>query len=167
MKEYSYHSKRSNNSSTVVSGIFFGIAVLLFASTTLFSDIPFSGAIQLSSAVFFSISVLILTRYVFKSYLIRVFEVGNGNYDLTVTDCRGKNGKNQATVCRVSLCGIEKVIIKTEKTKDEIKERAKGRKVFSYCPDLRPEKECCIFLTECGSMILVHQVALRSLRYVL
>ena len=116
---------------------------------------PFLGVVQFAAALFFTVAVLLLTRYVFKSFLIKVFESGNGRYDLTITECRGKNEKEKITVCRVSLSNIESVVVKTKENAADLKKREKGRKVFSYCPDICPEVECFVFVTECGEKLLL------------
>ncbi len=150
MREYSYLSKSSNNIAQILSGaLFFGAAVLL-ASTAAF-ELPYEGIFQMLCALLFTLSVLLLTRFVFKSFLLSVFPTDAG-FDFTVTECRAKE---KITVCRVSLSNIEKVCVCTEENKKELRAAAKGRKVFSYCPDIRPEVECFVFVTECGEKLLL------------
>ena len=155
MYEHSYLSKPSNKLAIRLSGAFFAAAIITLALISLIRDVPFLGVAQFAAALFFTVAVLLLTRYVFKSFLIKVFESGNGRYDLTVTECRGKNEKEKITVCRVSLSNIESVVVKTKENADDLKKREKGRKVFSYCADLRPATECYIFVTECGEPLLL------------
>ncbi len=154
MREYSYLSKPTNKTAARLSVLFFAAGAILLATVSVFT-VPFLGAFQFLAALFFTLAVLLLTRYVFKSFLIRIIDNGNENFDLTVTECRGKDGKDKVTVCRISLANIEKVVIKTEKNADELREAEKGRKVFSYYPDIRPERECMVFVTECGEPLLL------------
>ena len=151
MKEYSYMSAPSNKLASRLSGALFGSAVLLLATISVFK-VPFLGAFQFVCALLFTLAVLVLTRYVFKSFLIKVFEVGEGRYDLTVTECRAKE---QITVCRISLSNIERVVVKTKENAKELRRSEKGRRVFSYCPDLSPELECFVYVTECGEPLLI------------
>ena len=151
MKEYSYMSSRKNKVATRLSGALFGSAILLLATISVF-EVPFLGAFQFACALLFTLAVLVLTRFVFKSFLIKIFEAGEGRYDLTVTECRAKE---QITVCRVSLSNIERVVVKTEENSKELRAAQKGRKVYSYCPDLAPDIECFVFVTECGEPLLI------------
>lgn len=154
MREYSYMSKPSNTVAARLSILFFAAGAILLLVLSVFT-VPFLGAFQFLTALFFTLAVLLLTRYVFKSFLIKIVEIDNGKFDLTVTECRGKGGKDMLTVCRVSLKNIERVVIRTAENKGELKEAEKGRKVFSYYPDIRPERECLVFVTECGEPLLL------------
>ena len=154
MREYSYISKPENKVAARLSVLFFGAGALLLATVSVFT-VPFLGAFQFLAALFFTLAVLILTRYVFKSYLIKISESSPGHFDLTVTECKGKENKTQTTVCRVSIDNLEKAVLKTCENKDELSLLEKGRKVFSYCPDLSPERECYLFVTECGEPLLL------------
>ncbi len=154
MREYSYLSKPSNKTAAHLSVLFFAAGALLLATVSVF-NVPFLGAFQFLAALFFTLAVLLLTRYVFKSFLIKIVDSGNGKFDLTVTECRGKDEKNKITVCRVSLSNIEKVAVKTKENQNELRAAEKGRKIFSYYPDIKPERECLVFVTECGEPLLL------------
>ncbi len=150
MREYSHISKSSNNSAKILSGAFFFSAVVTLACTAVF-ELPYEGIFQMLCALFFTLAVLLLTRFVFKSFLLSVFSVDDG-FDFTVTECRAKE---RITVCRVSLSNIERVCLLTEENKKELRAAEKGRKVFSYYPDLKPDVECFVFVTECGEKLLL------------
>lgn len=152
--EYSYMSKSSNKIAARLSVLFFGAGGIILAAVSVFS-VPFTGAFQFLSALFFTLAVLLLTRYVFKSFLIRIVENGNEGHDLTITECRGKDGKDRATVCRISLANVERVVVRTEENKAALSGEEKGRKVFCYSPDINPERECFVFVTECGEPMLL------------
>lgn len=155
MYEYSYHSKPSNKLAIRVSGALFAAAVITLALVSVIKNVPFLGVAQFISTILFTLAVLLLTRYVFKSFLVKIVETGDGRYDLTITECRGKNEKEKITVCRVSLSNIEEVAVKAKENANELKKKTKGRKVYSYCPDLCPETECYVFVTECGEPLLL------------
>ena len=55
----------------------------------------------------------------------------------------------------VSLSNIERVCVLDEKNKKELREASKGRKVFSYYPQISPEREVFVFVTECGEKLLL------------
>ena len=150
MREYSYMSKSSNKREKILSGALFFSAVVLLASSAVF-ELPYEGFFQMLCALLFTFEVFLLTRFVFKSFLLSVFPSDAG-FDFTVTECRAKE---KITVCRVSLSNIESVVVKTKENADDLKKREKGRKVFSYCADLRPATECYIFVTECGEPLLL------------
>ena len=150
MREYSYLSKSSNNLAQILSGALFFSAAVLLASISVF-DLPCEGVLQMLCALLFTLSVLLLTRFIFKSFLLSVFPTDSG-FDFTVTECRAKE---KITVCRISLSNIERVCVCTAENKKELRAAAKGRKVFSYCPDIRPEVECFVFVTECGEKLLL------------
>ena len=143
-------SKSTNNSAKILSGAFFFSAIVLLASTAAF-ELPYEGIFQMLTALLFTFAVLILTRFVFKSFLLSAFATDNG-FDFTVTECRAKE---KITVCRISLSNIERVCLRTELDKKELRAALKGRKVFSYSPDLRAEGECLVFVTECGEKLLL------------
>ncbi len=154
MREYSYMSKPSNKTAASLSILFFAAGALLLTTISIFT-VPFLGAFQFLVALFFTLAVLILTRYVFKSFLIKIIENEGGKFDLTITECRGKDAKDKVTVCRVSLCNVEKVVVKNKENASELHEAGKGRKIFAYYPDVRPARECFVFVTECGEPLLL------------
>ena len=137
MQEYTYLSKRSNNTAKILSFALFMGGLLLLATTAAFS-LPYVGMLQGLCALLFTLSVLFLTRFVFKTFTLRVFANERGEYDFTVTE---NYGRTNTTVCRVSLDNIEKVCL--------------GRKIFSYCPDVFPDVQCWVFVTECDEPLLL------------
>ena len=150
MREYSYLSKSSNNKAKILSAALFFSAVVLLALSAAF-ELPYEGIFQMLCALFMTFSVLVLTRYVFKSFLLSVFPC-EGGFDFTVTECRAKE---KITVCRISLSNIERVDILTKENKSELRNAAKGRKVFCYYPQLSPDREVFVFVTECGEKLLL------------
>lgn len=149
--EYSYLSKEANGKAKKLSFTCFFAALFLFAATVSFG-IPYKGALQGISFLLFSFSILLLVRFVVKSFLLSVVDTKNGSFDFTVTE---KYGKTSTTVCRVSLSNIEEVIIRTKENKKALRAKAKSRKIFGYCADLSPERECWIFVTECGEPLII------------
>ena len=151
MQEYTYISKSSNNSAKVLSFALFISGLLIIAATATFS-LPYVGILQGLCALCFTLSILFLTRFVFKSFVLRVFLNERGEFDFTVTE---NYGKTNTTVCRVSLDNIEKVCVRTKENFETLKKESRGRRIFSYCPDLIPEIECWVFVTECEEPLLL------------
>ena len=150
MREYSYMSKSSNNKEKILSGALFFSAVVLLASSAVF-ELPYEGIFQMLCALLFTFAVLLLTRFVFKSFLLSV-SLSDRDFDFTVTECRAKE---KITVCRISLSNIERVCLLTDENKKELREAAKGRKSFVYYPEMTPSVKCFVFVTECGEKLLL------------
>ena len=151
MHEYSYSPKQKTGNITVIAGVLFFTAAVLYGLICTF-EFNFEGVIGLVAVVCFVASILLLTRYVFRTQVYRVVEREEGSFDLVVDEI---TGKNKVSVCRVALANIEKVEIRDEKNAAELKKAARGRKIFSYCPDLFPVGECWVFVTECGEELLL------------
>ena len=151
MQEYTYLSKRSNNTAKILSFALFMGGLLLLAATATFS-LPYVGMLQGLCALLFTLSVLFLTRFFFKTFTLRVFANERGEYDFTVTE---NYGRTNTTVCRVSLDNIEKVCLCTKENLAVLKKESKGRKIFSYCPDVFPDVQCWVFVTECDEPLLL------------
>ena len=151
MHEYSYSPKAKTKNINLITGVFFFAAVILYGLICTF-DFDFEGIIGLVAIVCFITSILLLTRYVFRKQVYRVVERDVGSYDLVIDEI---TGKNKVSVCRIALANIEKVAIRDEKNAAELKKFARGRKIFSYCPDLFPVGECWIYVTECGEELVL------------
>ncbi len=151
MKKYSQEAKRNNRIAAGLSLCLFIGAVVLIGFSSIF-DLGYKGITQIVGIVLLTMSVMVLTRYIFKSFVYTVCEREAGEYDLEVAEIQGKSN---ITVCRISLRGIEDAVIKTKENARELRERARGRRVFSYCPDIAPENECWVFASECGEELVV------------
>ncbi len=167
MYEYSQKTQRTNNVATALAAILFAAALVLLAFTAVF-ELPFTGIYQALIICLLTFSVLIVTRYLLKSFVYTVKESENG-YDLDVVEIRGKSA---ITVCRISLSNIERVeILKTneKEKKKKLKKKAikESRKIFSYYPDIMPQKECLVFVTECDYPYLLKLAADETLTNIL
>ena len=151
MREYSCSPKTKKNNMIAIAGVCFFSAALLYGLICTF-DFSFEGVIGIAAVVLFVTSILLLTRYVFKTQVYKVVEREAGSFDLVVDEI---TGKNKVSVCRVALANIERVEIRDEKNAAELKKAARGRKIFSYCPDLFPVGECWVFVTECGEELVL------------
>ena len=151
MREYSFHAKSTNDLAKRLSVTLFVAAFLLLAVIFVFS-VPYAGFIEGICVVLLTFAVLLLTRFVYKSFIYRVVMRDDGRFDLTVTE---RYGKGETTVCRVALSGIERIEKLTDKNKKELRAAAKGRKSFSYCPDILSKDEYWVFVTECSEELLI------------
>ena len=106
MREYSYLSKSSNNKAKILSAALFFSAVVLLALSSAF-ELPYEGVFQMLCALFMTFSVLVLTRYVFKSFILSVFPC-EGGFDFTVL-IEGKTMKEVAYFVARKLAPIEYV----------------------------------------------------------
>ena len=151
MHEYSYSPEAKKNNITTLAGVCFFTAALLFGLICTF-DFSFEGVIGLFAVLCFVGSILLLTRYVYRKQIYRIVERNADSYDLVIDEI---TGKNKVSVCRVALANVERVEIRDEKNAAELKKAARGRKIFSYCPDLFPTGECWVFVTECGEELVL------------
>ena len=151
MHEYSYSPKAKTNNTRLLMGVLFFTAVILYGIICSV-EIKFEGIIGLFAVLCFVGSILLLTRYVYRKQIYRIVERNTDSYDLVIDEI---TGKNKVSVCRVALANIERVEIRDEKNAAELKKAARGRKKFSYCPDLFPTGECWVFVTECGEELVL------------
>ena len=151
MHEYSYSPTAKSKNIRLVTGVLFFAAIVLYGLICSV-EIKFEGIIGLFAVLCFVASLLLLTRFVYKRQVYRIVERGDCSYDLVVDEI---TGKNKVTVCRVALANIEEVLIRDEKNTAELKKSARGRKMFSYCPDIFPTGECWVFVNECGEELVI------------
>ena len=151
MHEYSYSPKAKTNNIKLITGVLFFAAVILYGLICSV-EIKFEGVIGLVAILCFVGSILLLTRYVYRKQIYRIVERNADSYDLVIDEI---TGKSKTSVCRVALANIERAQIRDEKNAAELKKAARGRKKFSYCPDLFPTGECWVFVTECGEELVL------------
>ena len=153
MFEYKYTPEHKNKTAKSISSILFFTALILLALVACF-DLAYEGIMQSVAVLCAVMLILILTRYQFKKFTYKVFQTEKGDYDLTVDEIMGRSC---VTVCRVSLSNVEKIMIvkKNNEDRERLRCEARGRKTFSYCPDMLPSSECCVFVTECGEKLVI------------
>ena len=151
MHEYSYSPQAKKKNITALVGVLFFTAVILYGLICSV-EIKFEGIIGLFAVLCFVGSILLLTRYAYRKQIYRIVERNADSYDLVIDEI---TGKNKVSVCRVALANIERAQIRDEKNAAELKKAARGRKKFSYCPDLFPTGECWVFVTECGEELVL------------
>ena len=151
MHEYSYSPKAKTNNIKLITGVLFFAAVIL-SGLICSVEIKFEGVIGFFAILCFVGSILLLTRYVYRKQIYRIVERNADSYDLVIDEI---TGKNKVSVCRVALANRERAHRRDEKNPAELTKAARGRKKFSYCPDLFPVGECWVFVTECGEELVL------------
>lgn len=143
---YEINPKRTNNKARDLSLILFicGILIMYFSSLPM---IPFPAIFQILSILLLSFSLMLIGRFLLKSYIYSIIGNDDGTYDLTVTEIKKKS---RITVCRVAILGIEEIIPLSKETRKLVKKKKKGRKSFDYRVDLFPNNSHCILCEECG-----------------
>lgn len=153
---YEYIPQGSNkNAKNIISLLILGgFAIMLF--TMMAENVPFKWVLQLIGLVLMAVGVLLMTRYVSRSFIYRVDTTDEGT-DLTVIELQRKS---RITVCRISLSNIKDVHVMSISDKEQEKAlvsafKTDGRKRFNYCIDLNPEKFMWIVADECGEEVAV------------
>ena len=154
MHEYTQMANRTNKIAQNVAAFLFTTALVLLAFSAIF-NVSFSGVYQSLSIICLSTGTLILTAYVMRDYRYSVVKNDDGSLDLTVTEVKKKSN---ITVCRVSLAGIEAVEIYSKERADELRKKGRGRKTFSYFPEISPPRQCWVYVSECGEDYLLKLV---------
>ena len=138
--------------------IFICVATALFLISSIFQDMPYRWAVQLLGFGCLAAVVYIAARYVSKALVYRIVE-NEGERFLTVTEVTN-GGRSQITVCRIGIESIEAVYSLDKKSDtdklqlDRISaESKKGRKRFSYHPDVFPRTICVILANEGGEAL--------------
>lgn len=125
-----------------------GGLVLMFLPSAL--SVPFQSVFQFFGLCLFTAAIFLVTRYMSKSFLYRVFPDDDGQMDFSVTELRGKS---RCTVCRIGLADIEEARMVDARQKDQLdavkqKIKAEKRKQYDYCADLNPTISCFLFVKE-------------------
>ncbi len=148
---YEVIPKRTNKAAEYVSFIMIITAFLAMLFTTL-PTLPYRSLMQLASLVLLGVALMLLGRYVYKTYAYAIIQTDDGKLDLTVTEVKRRS---RITVCRIGLDGVEKIVKVTKENKKATEAERTGRKVFSYCVEMSPAEQYYIFSVECGEPLLI------------
>ena len=130
--------------------LFFGGALAMYFSTL--PNLPLRPVMQMISILVLAFSLMLLGRYVFKSFSYAIIENDAGKLDFTITELKRRS---RITLTRVSLSGLSEIIPLDEKPKKLLAEKKKGRKSFNYCVDLCPRESYLILCEECGEKFAI------------
>lgn len=156
MKIYEYSPQKNIKRLATITGSLLGGAVILILIYKLIPRISSPWLFQLLAVGMLMLAIFITARYIMKSYVYAIVEE-NGEKLLTVTEIQGRH---TITVCRLSLSGLEAVMIADDSapgSEASIKEhiRIEKRKSYNYCIDLFENRYLCIFTNEGGDAIAV------------
>ncbi len=146
---YEIKPQKTNKKAHKIIVVFFAVSAALLVTSAILQNIPYIWSIQLIALVLIMCAILLISRYLSKNYIYRVFENGERTLDLTVSESNGKKGGSY-TVCRISLNSIIKVEL-LDKSKKLGDYKKNGRAIFDYRPDLSPEKSILILSNEGGN----------------
>ena len=132
--------------------------VALFAITALFPAMPLRWLVQLIAIGMGTAAILLVTRYIAKSYLYRVIPTEGGDADLTVTE--RKSNRSRMVVCRVALSHIRERLLATpdNRTATEAwltQQRQKHLRFFDYRADLLPDRSILLLVEEGGETLVL------------
>lgn len=133
MYEYAPKPKRTKEKWILVLSLLFGSVSFAFS---LFEWMLYPVLCQLAAVAFFTVSVVMLSRYLLRDYIYRVEPRGwdeEGPLDLTVTEIYGKR---RTVVCRIALSDIREAIRITDGNREELSQKRKGARSFVYTPEM-------------------------------
>lgn len=156
MKIFEYSPQKNTKKLATVTGGLLGGAAIMIVFNAFMPNLPTPWMFQLLAVGMLMLAIFIVARYIMKSYVYAIIQE-NVEKDLTVTEIQGRH---TITVCRISLSGIENIVIvpKGDKAADmsvKDKIRSDKRKSFNYCSDLFDEKYICVFSCEAGEPIAI------------
>jgi len=157
MYEYIASSEKRRAPRLILLFFLGGMALMLLPSVL---SVPFQWAFQLVGLCLFTAAVYLVTRYMTKSFLYRVFPDDDGRMDFSVTELRGKT---RCMVCRIGLADIREAVMVDARSKEEmaeVKKRIKAEKLrcYDYCSDLSPTLSCYLFVREQSGEPLVIRI---------
>ena len=156
---FEYVPQRTNTTAGKVILILIVGAAALFGITVLFPTIAYRWAFQLLALGMLTLILFLVTRYLTRSYVYRIYDREDGSRDLEILERQG-NGKRQFTVCRVSLSGTVSLTLLdlcdggASETLLAARKKEKKR-IFDYCVDLQPEKSCLLQCNESGEELWI------------
>ena len=151
--------QKNNKKAQTVTLLLFGGAAVLMAFPILFSGLPYRWILQLIALGLLTAAIFMMTRYIAKIYIYRILDVGNGTYDLTVTEAKA-GGKGQITVCRIGLDNVLECVCADNDPHSDgnrllTQKRKEHKKIFDYCVDFHPEQSIVLTVEEGGEELVL------------
>ena len=135
MYEYAPKPKRRREMLILILSLLFGLLSFAFS---LMEWMLYRAICQLASVAFFTVSVIMLSRYLLRDYRYRVEPregMPDAPLDLTVTEVYGKR---ITVVCRFAISDVREITRITAENRKEIASALKGARVFVYTPEMQP-----------------------------
>ena len=121
--EYSPEPK-SSKTRKIATSFFFGGIILFVAGGV--KMIPFRSLLQFAAMASFTVSILLVGRFLLRTYAYRIEDMGEGDEFIVDEITRG----GRYSVCRLELTKLCSVRKRSELSKEE-----QGKKHYNYCPD--------------------------------
>ena len=115
---------RSNKTKKMATSFFFGGIILFVAGGV--KMIPFRSALQLAAIAAFTMSILLVGRFLLRSYAYRIEDFGDGDEFVVDEITR----RTRYSVCRLEMRKLAAIYKRSELSKSE-----RDKKHFNYCPD--------------------------------
>ena len=130
---------------TLCMGVFFG-ALVLFMVSGVKDLLPIPWLFQFAAVAMMTASIMLMGRYLLRYYMYRIEEV-SGGVDFTVTEITRRGG---TTVCRLGLSQLRAV-----KEWNDQNKPPRGKKLYNYCADARPEASLVLEFSDGGEIIYI------------
>ena len=123
--KYEYIPTPKSNKTKKIATCFFFSGLILFVVGGV-KMIPFRGVIQVASMAAFTISILLVGRFLLRAYAYRIEDMGEGDEFFVDEITR----KTRYSVCRLEMSKLVAVYDRRQLSKDE-----RSKKHYNYCPD--------------------------------
>ena len=123
--KHEYIPVPKNNKTKKIAVCFFFGGLILFVVGGL-KMIPFRGAIQFAAIASFTVSILLVGRFLLRYYAYRIEDMGEGDEFFVDEITR----KTRYSVCRLEMRKLVGIYKWSELSKEE-----RGKKRYNYCPD--------------------------------
>ena len=148
--EYVPKSKRKQEKILLLAMI--TAAVLLFAASRL-PGIPFPFLFQLFSIFCLVVVIMLTARCLLRSYVYRIEQGEDGTgEDLVIVEYYGNH---VATVCRLALTDIRRVVRRDSQTRTALVESMKGKRLYRYTEEFSPADLCVLEADDEGETVFL------------
>ncbi len=155
---YEYIPQKTDKTAGRLILLFLAGGFGLMFLTVLIQGIPCRWAFQFAAIGLLTEAVLLVTRYVTRSFVYRIEESEDGEIELTVIQVTS-GGKKQTVVCRLAMCQIKKIDRFTREEEKAVSKEAhkkrEQRRIFDYTVDLHLEKAIQIVAEEYEEAVTV------------
>ncbi len=155
---YEYIPQKTDKTAGKLIILFLAGGFGLMFLTVLIQGIPFRWAFQFLAIGLLTEAVLLVTRYVTRSFVYRLEENEEGETELAVIEITS-GGKKQTVVCRLAMSQIKKIDRFTREEEKAVSkavhERKEKRRIFDYTVDLHLERAIQIVAEEYEEAVTV------------
>lgn len=123
--KYEYIPIPKNNKTKKIAVSFFFAGAVLFTVGGL-KMIPFRSLLQLAAIASFTVSIMLVGRFLLRYYAYRIEDMGEGD-ELFVDEI---TRKTRYSVCRLEMRKLVGIYKMSELSREE-----RGKKRYNYCPD--------------------------------